>query len=115
MFCRVMEFTRRNLDKLFSSAKKLSAQPLLTPVDSRGGKEGEGDSSVAAAKGILALVESLIGALDVMCVCVVCGVCVWCVVCVCGVCGVWCVWCACVHGCVRVWCACVHGCVRVWC
>ena len=65
-----MEFTRRNLDKLFASAKKLSAQPLLTPVDGWGGKEGEGDSSVAAANGILALVESLIGALDVMYVCV---------------------------------------------
>ena len=37
-----MEFTRRNLDKLFASAKKLSAQTLLSPVDGRGGKEGDG-------------------------------------------------------------------------
>ena len=63
MFCHVMEFTRHNLDKLFASAKKLTPQTVLSPVDGKG-KEGEGEASVVAARGILALVESLVRALD---------------------------------------------------
>ena len=75
-----MEFTRKNLDHLFPSLKKPSAN-VLSPGEGGGGgvvfggmKEGGGggagppaetDQSWAAAKCILSLVKAIIAAMDV--------------------------------------------------
>ena len=68
-----MEFTRKNLDHLFPSLKKPSAN-ILSPGEggSFGGGGGGGagppaetDQSWAAAKCILGLVKAIIAAMDV--------------------------------------------------
>ena len=80
LFCQVMEFTRKNLDHLFPSLKKPSAN-ILSPGEGGGvvlggrqeGGEGGGgagppaetDQSWLAAKCILSLVKAIIAAMDV--------------------------------------------------
>ena len=67
-----MEFTRKNLDHLFPSLKKPSAN-VFSPGDGEGGVLGGGgagppaetDQSWAAVKCILSLLKAIISAMDV--------------------------------------------------
>ena len=74
LFCQVMEFTRKNLDHLFPSLKKPSANVLSPGEGGKGvdfggdggvGPPAETDQSWAAAKCILSLVKAIIAAMDV--------------------------------------------------
>ena len=76
LFCRVMDFTRKNLNHFFPSLKKPSAN-VLSPGNSRGGEDGtfsggggagppaESDQSWAAVRCILSLLKAIISATDV--------------------------------------------------
>ena len=64
LFCKVSEFTRKNLDMLFPSVKQPSAK-VLSPGAGEDGKLSDADQSYSAAKCIFSLLESIIESMDI--------------------------------------------------
>lgn len=68
LFCKVTEFTRKNLDVLFPSVKKPSTKVLSpsTPLSAlEEGKLRDVDSSWTASKIISAVLQSIIQSMDI--------------------------------------------------